>query len=82
MGKVTEVLRDCARPQSQSPPVAIYLLLTDGSAARKAQNLSLVKRVVAIADKKGCTPGQLALAWVQARRAWTGRSTLDGRHMV
>ncbi|MDP2774905.1 MAG: aldo/keto reductase [Nocardioides sp.] len=30
-------------------------------------NLSLVDRVRAIADTKGCTPGQLALAWVLAQ---------------
>jgi len=28
------------------------------------RNLDLVERVKAIADEKGCTPGQLALAWV------------------
>ena len=32
-----------------------------------AKNLELVKRVEAIAREKGCTPGQLALAWVLAR---------------
>jgi len=30
-------------------------------------NLELVDRVRAIADQKGCTPGQLALAWVLAQ---------------
>jgi aryl-alcohol dehydrogenase-like predicted oxidoreductase len=30
-------------------------------------NLELVDRVRAIADEKGCTPGQLALAWVLAQ---------------
>ena len=30
-------------------------------------NLQLVDRVRAIADEKGCTPGQLALAWVLAQ---------------
>ena len=32
-----------------------------------AQNLQLVKRIEALAAKKGCTSGQLALAWVLAR---------------
>jgi aryl-alcohol dehydrogenase-like predicted oxidoreductase len=31
-----------------------------------ARNLALVERVRALADEKGVTPGQLALAWVQA----------------
>ena len=31
------------------------------------RNLDLVARVREIADEKGCTPGQLALAWVLAR---------------
>lgn len=31
------------------------------------QNLALVQGVVQLASKKGCTPGQLALAWVQVR---------------
>jgi aryl-alcohol dehydrogenase-like predicted oxidoreductase len=30
-------------------------------------NLALVERVSAIAEEKGCTPGQLALAWVLAQ---------------
>ena len=30
-------------------------------------NLVLVDRITAIADEKGCTPGQLALAWVLAQ---------------
>ena len=32
-----------------------------------AHNLELVKRVQAMAREKGCTPGQLALAWVLAQ---------------
>ena len=32
-----------------------------------AKNLDLVKRVESIAREKGCTPGQLALAWVHAQ---------------
>jgi aryl-alcohol dehydrogenase-like predicted oxidoreductase len=32
-----------------------------------ATNLGLVDRVRALADGKGCTPGQLALAWVLAQ---------------
>jgi aryl-alcohol dehydrogenase-like predicted oxidoreductase len=31
------------------------------------KNLDLVKQVQAMAAKKGCTPGQLALAWVLAK---------------
>jgi len=34
-----------------------------------ARNLDLVTRVREIADSKGCTPGQLALAWVLAQGA-------------
>jgi aryl-alcohol dehydrogenase-like predicted oxidoreductase len=30
-------------------------------------NLRLVEEVTAMADEKGCTPGQLALAWVMAQ---------------
>jgi aryl-alcohol dehydrogenase-like predicted oxidoreductase len=30
-------------------------------------NLALVQRVKELADKKGVTPGQLALAWVHAQ---------------
>jgi aryl-alcohol dehydrogenase-like predicted oxidoreductase len=32
-----------------------------------AKNLDLVRRVAALARRKGCTPGQLALAWLLAR---------------
>jgi aryl-alcohol dehydrogenase-like predicted oxidoreductase len=32
-----------------------------------AQNVSLVARIEAIAARKGCTPGQLALAWLLAQ---------------
>jgi len=32
------------------------------------QNLALVDRVAALAERKGCTPAQLALAWVLAQR--------------
>jgi aryl-alcohol dehydrogenase-like predicted oxidoreductase len=32
-----------------------------------AKNLDLVAAVRALAEDKGCTPGQLALAWVQAK---------------
>ena len=31
------------------------------------QNIALVKGVETLAARKGCTPGQLALAWVLAR---------------
>lgn len=33
-------------------------------------NLELVDRIEAIAAEKGCTPGQLALAWLLAKRPW------------
>jgi len=32
-----------------------------------AKNLELVQRVTELAQRKGCTPGQLALAWVMAQ---------------
>src|SRR5580700_5274358 len=32
-----------------------------------AHNVELVERIEAIADRKGCTPGQLALAWLLAQ---------------
>ncbi|HEX7816533.1 aldo/keto reductase [Dyella sp.] len=32
-----------------------------------ARNLELVAKVKALAERKGCTPGQLALAWVHAQ---------------
>jgi aryl-alcohol dehydrogenase-like predicted oxidoreductase len=31
------------------------------------KNLDLVEKVAALAKQKGCTPGQLALAWVMAQ---------------
>ena len=31
------------------------------------KNLALVETVKELADRKGCTPGQLALAWVHAQ---------------
>ena len=31
------------------------------------QNLVIVQRIKALAEKKGCLPGQLALAWVHAQ---------------
>ena len=34
------------------------------------RNLELVERIEAIAAEKGCTPGQLALAWLLAQRPW------------
>ncbi len=52
-------------------PAASKLSSADGGVAAGSQNLLLVKRVVAIAEKKGCTPGQLALAWVQVRPSGT-----------
>lgn len=33
----------------------------------ETQNTLLVKRVAKLAEAKGCTPGQLALAWVLAQ---------------
>jgi aryl-alcohol dehydrogenase-like predicted oxidoreductase len=40
------------------------------------QNLQLVDRVREIADEKGVTPGQLALAWVMARSGRDGLPTI------
>jgi aryl-alcohol dehydrogenase-like predicted oxidoreductase len=40
------------------------------------QNLRLVDRVRAIAEEKGATPGQLALAWVMAQSDRPGRPTV------
>jgi aryl-alcohol dehydrogenase-like predicted oxidoreductase len=37
------------------------------SADNLAHNVELVERIEAIADRKGCTPGQLALAWLLAQ---------------
>lgn len=34
------------------------------------RNLELVDRIETIAAEKGCTPGQLALAWLLAKRPW------------
>ena len=31
------------------------------------QNLAIVERIKALAQRKGCLPGQLALAWVHAQ---------------
>jgi aryl-alcohol dehydrogenase-like predicted oxidoreductase len=33
-------------------------------------NLALVEKVTAIADRKGATPGQIALAWLLAQKPW------------
>jgi len=35
------------------------------------RNLELVEGIETIAEEKGCTPGQLALAWLLAKRPWT-----------
>ena len=32
------------------------------------KNLDLVDKITVVADKKGCTPSQLALTWVMAQR--------------
>jgi aryl-alcohol dehydrogenase-like predicted oxidoreductase len=37
------------------------------AAANLAHNVELVRRIEAIAKRKGCTPGQLALAWLLAQ---------------
>lgn len=39
------------------------------SAENFPRNLQLVDRIRAIADRKGCTPGQLTLAWVMKQDA-------------
>ena len=47
-----------------------------------SQNMKLVENVKVLADKKGCTPGQLALAWVHAQvllsSPWDPRSGSPG----
>ena len=35
--------------------------------ANFAKNMELVAHITKLADQKGCTPGQLALAWVMAQ---------------
>lgn len=44
-----------------------------------ADNLKLVETLTAIAKEKGCTPGQLSLAWVlaQGEGKWTTMLRLD-----
>jgi aryl-alcohol dehydrogenase-like predicted oxidoreductase len=37
------------------------------AAANLAHNLELVHRIETIAQRKGCTPGQLAIAWLLAQ---------------
>ena len=44
-----------------------------------SQNLQLAGNVEALAAKKGCTPGQLALAWVSQEH---GILTWHGLHNV
>ena len=39
-----------------------------------AQNFAIVERIKALADKKGCLPGQLALAWVHAQARCCGKT--------
>lgn len=39
-------------------------------AANIEKNLALVETITAIAQRKGCTPAQLALAWLMAQRPW------------
>ncbi len=39
----------------------------DATTLRGMQNMLLVKRVAKLAEAKGCSPGQLALAWVLAQ---------------
>lgn len=37
------------------------------SEANLQKNVEVTSKITAMAEKKGCTPGQLALAWVQSR---------------
>jgi len=41
------------------------------------KNLALVEKVGALARQKGCTAGQLALAWLLARYRFPGKTLLD-----
>ena len=45
-------------------------------------NLALVAKIREIADAKGCTPGQLALAWVLAQGDGTARRRAHPRHQA
>jgi aryl-alcohol dehydrogenase-like predicted oxidoreductase len=36
----------------------------------RANNIAFVDLVKAFAARKGCTPGQVALSWLLARRPW------------
>lgn len=48
--------------------MAVFLIAAHSTArVLLRQNLELVDAVKALAAKKGCTPGQLALAWVHAQ---------------
>lgn len=64
----------CVIPASCQEGLAPHCVSAEARPAAEArvsgrgwQNLALVQGVVQLAAKKGCTPGQLALAWVQVR---------------
>ncbi|PVG80683.1 aldo/keto reductase [Nocardioides gansuensis] len=63
-GILTGALRPGSLPADDARATAYFPRLNgEGLEA----NLALVDRVAALADAKGCTPGQLALAWVLAQ---------------
>lgn len=40
------------------------------------KNMELVRDIEKVAKKKGCTPGQIAIAWVQAQTSKPGMPTV------
>ena len=46
------------------------------------QNLAIVERIKALAQKKGCLPGQLALAWVHAQVMFCHLRVTSPKHFV
>lgn len=64
-GLLTGALKDPAALEPGDSRRSPYFPRFQGEALDT--NLGLVARVRAIADEKGCTPGQLALAWVLAQ---------------
>ena len=68
-GQKQKLIRTAIFPGS--PPVMLQNHSPELAAERAwaiwVQNLALVERVRELAAAKGCTPGQLALAWVHAQ---------------
>ena len=59
--------RDASRGPTTWPRTTSGATTRASRARTSSKNLELVERVKEIADEKGCTPGQLALAWVLAQ---------------